>query len=411
MKVAILGAGISGLSIGKMLKEKFDVTLFEKKNVPGGIARTRDVDGISYHVTGGHCFNSKHQDVLDFVFNKIMHKDCWHEIYRDAAIRFYGNLINYPIEYSVKEIFNFDKSLAINIVKDFLTAEDNDSQNLENWFRNKFGNTLAEEYFIPYNRKIWNREPSEMSPIWVEGKLPIPDKVSFIEGLLESVDDKMPHSKFYYPNSNNQNTFIENLSSKLKINYGFEITSIKSILDNKWLLNNEYEFDILINTLPLDLFPSIFDSSPSNILNAATKLNYNKVTTMLWETKETSRTWTYIPNPDIIFHRYIHIGNFFIPQKNYTITEAVGHISYDDMVANGKKDPFLLKPLDYHVSNHAYVVFDENCFSNRQIILDYFNTLGIHMLGRFAEWEYYNMDICIKKAIDLNNKIQSNYGK
>ena len=31
---------------------------------------------------------------------------------------------------------------------------------------------------------------------------------------------------------------------------------------------------------------------------------------------------------------------------------------------------------------------------------------GIYLLGRFAEWEYYNMDAAIGAAIDLNSVLE-----
>ena len=150
LKIGILGAGISGMSVAKLLQDSFDVEVFEKSKVPGGIARTRDVDGISYHLTGGHCFNSKFPEVMDFVFDKVLPKEKWNAISRSAKIQFKGNVINYPIEFAIKEIANFDVDLAQNMVRDFLNTSDNSEEinNLEDWFRAKFGNTLAEEYFI-----------------------------------------------------------------------------------------------------------------------------------------------------------------------------------------------------------------------------------------------------------------------
>ena len=29
---------------------------------------------------------------------------------------------------------------------------------------------------------------------------------------------------------------------------------------------------------------------------------------------------------------------------------------------------------------------------------------GLYLLGRFAEWEYYNMDVAMGAAIDLNKR-------
>jgi protoporphyrinogen oxidase len=407
MKIGVLGGGISGLSIAKFLNEKFDVEVLEKKSNHGGIARTKTVNNISYHTTGGHCFNSKYPEVLKFVFEEILPLNNWNKITRNAVIKFQANEVNYPIEFSIKEIYKFNKDLAIKITSDFLNAvDDGKYEHLEDWFRKKFGNTLSEEYFLPYNRKIWNREPKEMNPEWVEGKLPIPNRQSFFESLIGDVSDKMPHSEFYYPKSNNQNTFIDALAKGVNIKYNYDINSLRFIKGKgNWMINDIYEYDLIINTLPLDGLPKIIEDCPTDIIEAGTKLKYNKVTTMLWETLPTDRTWTYIPDAENLFHRYIHIGNFFRPKKNYTITEAVGERTYDEMVENGKKDSFLLTPLDYHISKHAYVVFDDNYAQNVNMIQDYLNKIGIHSIGRFGEWQYYNMDICIKKAMDLSIEI------
>ena len=221
MKIAVIGSGISGLSISRLLSSNNEVVIFEKNNSHGGIAKTRTVNEISYHITGGHCFNSIHQDVNDFVFT-LMPQHHWHKVERNAVIKFKNLEINYPIEFSIKQIAEYDTELAINMVRDFLnTNDDNNYLNLEDWFRKKFGNTLAEEYFLPYNSKIWNKEPSSMDPAWVKDKLPIPNKLDFFNSLLGQGKDKMPHSNFYYPNSNNQNTFINMLANGLNIIYNF----------------------------------------------------------------------------------------------------------------------------------------------------------------------------------------------
>src|SRR5690554_5990806 len=98
-KVAVLGAGISGLSIGRQLMRKFDVEVLEMKGEHGGIARTTDVDGIAYHTVGGHCFNSKYKDVIDFVFQEVLPIENWHKVKRLSKIKFHNFEIPYPIEF------------------------------------------------------------------------------------------------------------------------------------------------------------------------------------------------------------------------------------------------------------------------------------------------------------------------
>jgi protoporphyrinogen oxidase len=406
MKICIIGAGISGLSVAKILSKNHEITLLEKTKIAGGIARPKIVQGISYHTTGGHCFNSKFPDVLDFVFNEVLPIDEWNKIKRKSSIRFKDIEVPYPIEYSVKEIYKSYPDLATRIIEDFINTDENtEPSNLKEWFINKFGSTLAKEYFIPYNSKIWGRDPVTMSHDWVSEKLPIPNKNSFIKSFFETEADKMPHSEFYYPKTNSQIKFIEELAKGTNIIYNYKVNEILKKSNSKFLINKTLEFDRIISTIPLNVLPEIIKDCPSDILELKNKLHYNKITTALWESRETENTWTYIPSEQTYFHRYIHIGNFFEPKTNHTITEIVGEVSREQLIKEGKKDDFLINLIDNNVSEHAYVVYDENIKEVKSKLFKYFEFLGIDLLGRFAQWDYFNMDVCIKQSINLAKKI------
>ena len=47
--ILILGAGVTGLSMGQLLNGKSNVTILEKEGQIGGIAKTRQVNGVTYH--------------------------------------------------------------------------------------------------------------------------------------------------------------------------------------------------------------------------------------------------------------------------------------------------------------------------------------------------------------------------
>ena len=405
MKAIILGAGITGLSMAQLLRQNHhDVIILEKDAQIGGIAKTKQINGITYHPIGGHCFNSKFPEVMSFVFN-ILPENQWHKVTRHSTINLGEYEVNYPIEFSIQQIYQQDKTLAYKIIEDFLsTSDDGQYNNLECWFRKKFGNTLSDLYFIPYNTKIWGRKVSDMSSSWVEDKLPIPNKQMFMDGLLSPMRDTMPHSWFYYPNSNDQSTFINALAKDITI-YTNTPAKIIEKNDNLWKVNNLYEADIIISTIPLNVLPSIIKNAPSTIVSEAKKLKYNKISNVIWESQPTDKTWTYQPLDTTMFHRYIHIGNFFKPTQHYTITETIGERSYEEMVIQGKSDSFLLKPIDYNVSDHAYVIYDENRNTAVAKIQAYLQTIGLFSIGRFGQWEYFNMDICIKQAMDTLTKI------
>jgi len=84
MKICIVGSGISGLTAGRVLSKDHEVTVYEKQSLIGGIARTKVVEGVNYHMVGGHCLNSKNKEVMDFIFNEVLPKDNWHHVQRNA---------------------------------------------------------------------------------------------------------------------------------------------------------------------------------------------------------------------------------------------------------------------------------------------------------------------------------------
>lgn len=122
MRVAILGGGITGLSIARM---------------------------VPFHLVGGRCFNSQNPEVLEFVFTAMAADSC-KKIKRNAKN-----------EFSVKPIFAFDPERAQHITVGVLSKTDNGSTNLADWFRGKFGNTLASTIPLNVLPKIVQNNPAK----------------------------------------------------------------------------------------------------------------------------------------------------------------------------------------------------------------------------------------------------------
>lgn len=64
--IAIIGAGISGVILAKILQSKFSVTIFEKSRGVGGRMSTRRFEDF-YFDHGLPCFTSKNSDFLNFL--------------------------------------------------------------------------------------------------------------------------------------------------------------------------------------------------------------------------------------------------------------------------------------------------------------------------------------------------------
>ena len=76
------------------------------------------------------------------------------------------------------------------------------------------------------------------------------------------------------------------------------------------------------------------------------------------------------------------------------------------MVEYGKKFDYLIEPLDYNISDYAYVVYDQNYKDATTNVKEYLKSINLHTIGRFGEWEYYNMDMCMESAFKLCKMIE-----
>ena len=66
MKIAIIGAGLSGLALASRLSDKFDITLFDKSHSVGGRMSTRRRDGYSFD-HGAQYFSVKSDEFRAFL--------------------------------------------------------------------------------------------------------------------------------------------------------------------------------------------------------------------------------------------------------------------------------------------------------------------------------------------------------
>ena len=71
--------------------------------------------------------------------------------------------------------------------------------NLEEWAYATFGRGISDKYFLPYNRKIWDCEPSEITLAWVARipKPPLDDVVKSAVGI--STEGALHQLYFTYP--------------------------------------------------------------------------------------------------------------------------------------------------------------------------------------------------------------------
>ena len=129
-KVAIIGCGISGMTVAHRLKNDYQIEIFEKDSKPGGLIKCDVVEGNLYHMVGGHVFNSKRQDVLDWFWG-FFDKEKEFTLSTRNAVAFMGKPIGYPIENHLYQMEDVTVKKVINDLLENGLNKDDEPNNFE----------------------------------------------------------------------------------------------------------------------------------------------------------------------------------------------------------------------------------------------------------------------------------------
>ena len=98
MNLAILGGGLSGVSLAYLLQEtggRGAIDILERDDVPGGLCRSFPFGNVHYDV-GPHIMFSKDAEVLELMIRML--GENVHKLRRSNRIWHDGRLVKYPFE-------------------------------------------------------------------------------------------------------------------------------------------------------------------------------------------------------------------------------------------------------------------------------------------------------------------------
>lgn len=423
-KIAIIGAGISGLSTAHFLKDKYEVTVFEKENCPGGLIRCRRVNGNLFHICGGHVFNSKRQDVLNWFWSKFIQNEEFSKTDRNSCVfmdkgdnSLAHDTIPYPIE---NHMYLFNDEVQKKFYADLdeidkvkgLNAKFTDYESFGDFLRWRFGKILYDMYFEPYNKKVWRRDLTTVPMSWMEGKLPMPTTQEMRDNNANKVEEKaFVHSTFWYEKNNGSQYIADKLAEGLNIIYNSDINSIEKN-GEKWVVCGK-EFDKVVYCGNIkDMIKVVKGIDFTKYELEVEALEYHGTTAVFCEIDKNPYSWIYQPSRQHESHRIICTGNFAesnnsnLPEGRITATvEFTDAISKEDILENLKKIPLHPKYLDHRFNQYTYPIQDANTRSMIKDLKKEVSKNNFFFTGRFADWEYYNMDVAIGAAMDLCSKI------
>lgn len=428
--IGILGGGVAGLSLAYFLEGQ-DVVVLEKAAEFGGLARSYSKNGIAYDV-GPHIMFSKNPKILD-----LMNRLSVNEKHRRSSKIFYkGNYVTYPFENFLAQMG--DAQDIAYCVRTFLNNphENDPGQNMLDFFLKTFGEGITRLYLQPYNEKIWKYDPALMDTQMVD-RIPKPPKEHILEGAEGHFSEGYLHQLyFYYPRSGGTQSLVNGFVSVLQ-DRGVRLFSNcevqKFVRDGTgWQVNaadgQQYHFKRIVNCMPLHVFLPAFKRVDPEIAGLSKNLLYNSICVILINVKKDTLRDTLgvnFPQKDILFHRLTKLdfmgGDYhlegsasLLAEVTYREGSAASELSDTQITERCIEDLVRLGLIpsadqvqftDCHREKFAYVIYDLNHRKNVDRILTYLKDQGIYCNGRFAEFEYMNMDKVMEHSLALADKL------
>jgi protoporphyrinogen oxidase len=188
-RIAILGAGISGLSLGWLLsRQGRQVTILEASSHTGGLARTFQWHGLPCDLAP-HRLHTSDRALLSEIQNLVPLR----KLKRRSRILMRGKRIQDPIN-PIEILLRLPPGIGLSLVWGFLTRPNLLEDSFESLALNRYGKGLYDFFFEPYTRKLFGVPPPEISVTWGREKLRS-------SGLLDAVrrSSKTFFKTFWYP--------------------------------------------------------------------------------------------------------------------------------------------------------------------------------------------------------------------
>ena len=427
MKIAILGAGVSGLALARFLIEgglpREDVHLFEAARSVGGLCASKTVDGFTYDVTGGHILYSKDAPAMQWMKDCAGGDSAFVRRDRNTKIRFEDRWVHYPFENGLGDLppqANFD------CLKGYVEAWSRRQQaggpaprSFDQWVRWRFGDGIAVHFMDPYNAKVWKRDLAHISSGWVAGRVPDAPIDDVLRSSVGIRTEGYTHQAiFFYPLRGGFQAITDGIASRVldRVRLATPVTDVVRSKSG-WRVNGE-EFERVVSTLPLTDLPRIVKEMPGDAADAMAKLEYNSITCILIaldRARHPDLSWIYLPHDSQgPANRVTYMSNYSPelapPGKSSFLCEVThpGGAPYpgaqlereviDGLVAAGLLQRGEVLFTDRTSTRHAYVVFDHEYDARRSAALAWMERVGLIALGRFGRFEYDNSDQCVIKA-------------
>lgn len=418
--IAILGAGLTGLSAAYHLGTQYEV--FEREAEVGGLCRTMERAGFCFDYTG-HLLHLR-QDYTKQLIDTFLPK-CYQQHTRKARIYLQERYLDYPFQANIHAL---PPAVIKECLLGFLATLNNNTPapsasstpSFRKWVLDTFGVGVARHFMLPYNQKLWRVPLEELAADWVSWSIPKPTLDEFLNGVLGIENRAFGYNPtFLYPRRGGVSQLPQAFARQLDENRLHLNTCAVSIDPVQHLVSfadgSRCHYEHLISTLPLKHLIGLLHAPPPEIAHAAGQLRYVSVYDVNIGIKRPNISdahWLYFPEPEFPFYRVgfpTNFSDYVAPSGCSSMYVEVSRLPHEtipeaelrDQVCTGLQRCKLLRPSDdilvcdvAHIEC-AYVIHDLHRARALDIIFPYLQQHNILSAGRYGAWEYSSMESAI----------------
>ena len=377
MEVIVIGAGIAGSVIARELAErgKKEVLVIEKrKHIGGNCYDTYDEHGILVHQYGPHIFHTSKERVQEYLSRFTE----WYSFRHEVVARVGGQLIPVPFNLNTlhmdfpKEADQIEQMLIMEYGEGarvpILTLQKN-----ENPLIRKVASYVYENIFLKYTMKQWGQTPKEIDPA-VTARVPV--VISRDNGYFSDKYQGMP--KHGYTKMFEQMLDHENI----KVDLGVDAREHLRLEKGKIYFDGKlFEGDVIYTGAIDEFFDYQYGALPYRSLEFS---------------------FEYFEQPDFQGHSVV----------NYTVDEDYTRITeFKHLTGQQSEGTTIVKeyPRSYEQGKGLLPYYAINNEKNADLYEKYRQHAKeaehFYLLGRLAEYKYYNIDGMAERALQLADQL------
>ena len=378
----VIGAGIAGSVTARQLAEKGNqkVLVVEKRDHIGGNCYDRlDDYGILVHEYGPHIFHTNMEDVFAFLsrFTEWNLYENGHQVVANVD----GRLIPVPFNLNTLHMV-YEKDLADTLEKKLKDAYGEGSRVPIMKLRENpdpqiqaIAQYVYENVFLKYTMKQWGQTPEEISPE-VTGRVPV----------LVSYDNRYFQDKYQgVPAVSFTEMFVRMLDHEnITVKTGTDAKDMLEFGEQKICLDGqEFKGDVIFTGALDELYHCRYGRLPYRSLRF---------------------DFVHLPQDD--FQNGHSVVNYTVSEEFTRITEfkyLTGQKNTDGTTII-REYPFAYTGVQGEIPYYAIMnPENEALYQKYKELAD--RLPKMHLLGRLAEYQYYNIDVMTKKALELADRL------